>query len=445
MALFGIKRIQYCKATTLAFSGQNNPFLGIASEPTNTFTDVVCMINSRATLTIEQAVVNKQIVYTAKLQFVTPTDPMLDVDHYAFIATTNEGERILLGANTRPQVAVVTAQGVFGTSGELTAYTTTAEFKADYRPLRLPVTAAEPISGPAYDICCGQIIGQEPTPEPTLLTVIWQNYDGTQLDSKTYYSNQPEPTTTVVPTRQNNAIYTYTFSSWAVYSQTATTKIYRAQFTAFTWRNEDPEIDLLTIAIPIDSGKNSAFVGWSYNGIVWQIETFSGNPATKEIQSPNALVVGQISQPDLLANSFDFVSTAVFDLIYDTSTPPLAIGYKYQNTPVPSWTKNYDYLDHHWAVIFLTDESLYDSNLSFWLFVSFNGTTIQQMPINVKGRSTWLYFDQQPVYFKAIGYNLDGGYEAYDAPAQQLTVEQITDDHNVQIGFYTDDWHGEPY
>lgn len=142
MALFGIKRIQYCKATQLAFSGQNNPFLGIASEPTNTFTDVVCMINSRATLTIEQAVVNKQIVYTAKLQFVTPADPMLDVDHYAFIATTNEGERILLGANTRPQVAVVTAQGVFGNAGELTAYTTTAEFKADYRPLRLPVTAA---------------------------------------------------------------------------------------------------------------------------------------------------------------------------------------------------------------------------------------------------------------------------------------------------------------
>lgn len=161
MALFGIKRIQYCKATQLAFSGQNNPFLGIASEPTNTFTDIVCMINSRATLTIEQAVVNKQIVYTAKLQFVTPADPMLDVDHYAFIATTNEGERILLGANTRPQVAVVTAQGVFGNAGELTAYTTTAEFKADYRPLRLPVTAAEPISGPAYDICCGQI------PQPT--------------------------------------------------------------------------------------------------------------------------------------------------------------------------------------------------------------------------------------------------------------------------------------
>lgn len=245
MALFGIKRIQYCKATQLAFSGQNNPFLGIASEPTNTFTDVVCMINSRATLTIEQAVVNKQIVYTAKLQFVTPADPMLDVDHYAFIATTNEGERILLGANTRPQVAVVTAQGVFGNAGELTAYTTTAEFKADYRPLRLPVTAAEPISGPAYDICCGQIPVGTPVSgpaydvccgeivgSPTMLTVIWQNYDGTEVDRATYPEGSPEPTTSVVPTRPATAEYTYTFNGWSLYSQTDTTKIYRAQYTA---------------------------------------------------------------------------------------------------------------------------------------------------------------------------------------------------------------------
>ncbi len=282
MALFGIKRIQYCKATQLAFSGQNNPFLGIASEPTNTFTDVVCMINSRATLTIEQAVVNKQIVYTAKLQFVTPADPMLDVDHYAFIATTNEGERILLGANTRPQVAVVTAQGVFGNAGELTAYTTTAEFKADYRPLRLPVTAAEPISGPAYDICCGQIpqpqpadnreftikggaiapenepadnrefdicCGQIKTSEPisgpaydvccgeivgspTMLTVIWQNYDGTEVDRATYPEGSPEPTTSVVPTRPGTSAYRYVFNGWVLYSQTVTVKIYRADYTA---------------------------------------------------------------------------------------------------------------------------------------------------------------------------------------------------------------------
>ena len=278
MALFGIKRIQYCKATQLAFSGQNNPFLGIASEPTNTFTDIVCLVNSRATLTIEQAVVNKQIVYTAKLQFVTPADPMLDVDHYAFIATTNEGERILLGANTRPQVAVVTAQGVFGNAGELTAYTTTAEFKADYRPLRLPVTAAEPISGPAYDICCGQIPQPQPAdnreftikggaiapenepaddrefticcgeiqtkepisgPEydvccgeiqgevPIINLVIWQDYYGTEISRATYDEGEPEPTGPTVANITAHGI-TFSFYRWNLIEESRRTKIYRA-------------------------------------------------------------------------------------------------------------------------------------------------------------------------------------------------------------------------
>ena len=260
MALFGIKRIQYCKATQLAFSGQNNPFLGIASEPTNTFTDVVCMINSRATLTIEQAVVNKQIVYTAKLQFVTPADPMLDVDHYAFIATTNEGERILLGANTRPQVAVVTAQGVFGNAGELTAYTTTAEFKADYRPLRLPVTAAEPISGPAYDICCGQIpqptapdtrefdicCGQIKTAEPisgpaydvccgeivgenTHRVVVWLDYYGNVVDSAEYEEGDPEPAAPTAPTLTSHG-YTFRFKKWQLLSTIGVTTYYKATY-----------------------------------------------------------------------------------------------------------------------------------------------------------------------------------------------------------------------
>ena len=281
MALFGIKRIQYCKATQLAFSGQNNPFLGIASEPTNTFTDVVCMINSRATLTIEQAVVNKQIVYTAKLQFVTPADPMLDVDHYAFIATTNDGERILLGANTRPQVAVVTAQGVFGNAGELTAYTTTAEFKANYRPLRLPVTAAEPISGPAYDICCGQIpqpqpadnreftikggaiapenepaddrtfdiccgkialpsvpdtrifeiccgeiVGEEEQP----LTVVWLDYANNVVDRKTYEPGEPEPTTQLQPDYVPAEGLEFGFRSWELVGHYGNTTIYKGTY-----------------------------------------------------------------------------------------------------------------------------------------------------------------------------------------------------------------------
>lgn len=376
MALFGIKRIQYCKATQLAFSGQNNPFLGIASEPTNTFTDVVCMINSRATLTIEQAVVNKQIVYTAKLQFVTPTDPMLDVDHYAFIATTNEGERILLGANTRPQVAVVTAQGVFGNAGELTAYTTTAEFKADYRPLRLPVTAAEPISGPAYDICCGQIpqptapdarqfdicCGQIKTsepisgpaydvccgeivgsgPEPTLLTVMWLNYDLSVVDSKTYYEGQPEPTTTAVPVRPSTSTTAYTFSGWELYGQTETRKVYMAQYTE-TPIYHDLNCDIVATGSVYED--NRYLHDTAYNG-----QQYSGDG-----ELPVILVEG--GEPVYMGDAWAFKQTANFQLvstdwhdyftrftdrtpIYDANNPSLIIGYKLNSYsgPLPPWS-----------------------------------------------------------------------------------------------------------
>ena len=307
MALFGIKRIQYCKATQLAFSGQNNPFLGIASEPTNTFTDIVCMINSRATLTIEQAVVNKQIVYTAKLQFVTPADPMLDVDHYAFIATTNEGERILLGANTRPQVAVVTAQGVFGTSGELTAYTTTAEFKADYRPLRLPVTAAEPISGPAYDICCGQIplpqpadtrqfdicCGQIKTAEPisgpaydvccgeivgtdNQLRVVWLDYNNNIVDTATYEEGEPEPTTSARPNYTPTPALTFSFNSWQYLRTVGNVKYYKAKYNpkgaGFNVLPDDR--DSLAIIVNVGGSTTQKYNTQIAGGTSWAIVIF---------------------------------------------------------------------------------------------------------------------------------------------------------------------------
>ena len=64
-----------------------------------------------------------------------------------------------------------------------------------------------------------------------MLTVIWQNYDGTEVDRKTYPEGSPEPTTSVVPTRPSTMTTTYTFTGWNLYSQTATTKIYRAQYT----------------------------------------------------------------------------------------------------------------------------------------------------------------------------------------------------------------------
>lgn len=261
MALFGIKKIEYCAADSLAFSGGYNPFMGISSELTNTLATISCLVNTRATLAIEQQRNTKEVLYTSRLVFVTPTDPKLSASYFAFVATTNEGERILLGAPFRPRVVVTTEQTVAAGASDLTAYTTTVVFQTNYCPLRLPVTAAtpvagpaydiccgaikteEPISGPAYDICCGEIKTEEPISGPaydvccgeivgdsTMLTVIWQNYDGTEVDRATYPEGAPEPTTSVVPTHPSTMTTTYTFTGWNLYSQTATTKIYRAQY-----------------------------------------------------------------------------------------------------------------------------------------------------------------------------------------------------------------------
>lgn len=263
MALFGITKIDYCKANALAFSGAYNQFYGVASEPTNTFTNICDVVKNRATLSIEQQVVSKEVLYTSRLVFVTDTDPMLASDYYAFVVTTNAGERILIGAQNRPRTIVTTAQNVAATAGDLTAYTTTVEWQTNYRPLRLPVTVtpvtdtrqfdiccgqiARPVAPDLreFEICCGEIIGEVP---PTLLTVRWLNGDGSLLDSKTYYSNQPEPTTTAIPTKAPTSEYTYIFDHWQVQSVIGTVKTYEPIFTAVSivltvrWLNGDGSV-----------------------------------------------------------------------------------------------------------------------------------------------------------------------------------------------------------
>ena len=52
------------------------------------------------------------------------------------------------------------------------------------------------------------------------------------LDSKTYYSNQPEPTTTAVPTKAATSEYSYTFDHWQVLSNVGNVKTYEPIFTA---------------------------------------------------------------------------------------------------------------------------------------------------------------------------------------------------------------------
>lgn len=224
--LYGVKKIEFCNANLLMFNGVANEFYGVAPELLTPLTEISCMPQSRASLAIEQQIVDKEVLWTSKLQFVTDADPSLANGYYAFVVTTVAGERILIGAQLRPRVLVTTTQSVAGTAGELTAFTTSAEWTTNYKPLRLPVTTPAPISGPAYDICCGQIVGT-----PDWLTVIWQNYDGTVVDTKRYLDGQPEPTTTVVPAKPATPDYVYTFNGWELYSQTATLKVYRATYT----------------------------------------------------------------------------------------------------------------------------------------------------------------------------------------------------------------------
>lgn len=261
--LYGIKQIQYCQNNALAFNGVQNQFLGICPELTNALTDVVGFAQRTATLTIEERIENRTRLFTAKLQFTTPHIVDFSAYSYAFVVTTTEGIRFLIGAQSRPRVVVTTVQSQTGAADGSTGYTTTATFTANYRPNQLPapeepapdtrqftvccgkIDNETPISGPEYDVCCGEIVGEVPAIQKN---VVWIDYDRTPLDSKTYYSNQPEPTTSVVPTRQPTSEYTYTFAGWVLISQTETMKVYQATYT------EEPVVVTLTVIWQDDDG-----------------------------------------------------------------------------------------------------------------------------------------------------------------------------------------------
>lgn len=351
--LYGVKKIEFCAANLLAFNGKENVYYGVAPELLTPLTEIQCVPMARASLSIEQTVQNKEVLYTSKLQFVTDADPELAVGYYAFVVTTVAGERILIGAQLRPRVVVTTTQSVAGTAGELTAFTTSAEWTTDYKPLRLPVDntpQADPrifdiccgqIAQPqepdtrVFDICCGEIVGEQPA--PTLLTVIWQNYDGTEVDRKTYYEGQPEPTTTVVPTKPATPDYVYTFDGWELYSQSATIKVYRATYT---------QSAVQTRTIATVNGVEAVRYDYSTDGKRIQYDIIVSNELQLNDYQLETMVVVQIANPIadiesvvwneeyLPANKTWIIENGIKIGYYVGNNQPTAVNYLY-------WMYNY--------------------------------------------------------------------------------------------------------
>lgn len=59
------------------------------------------------------------------------------------------------------------------------------------------------------------VVWKDKEPEPKELTVKWVNWDGTELDSKTFNEGETEPEKTIEnPTRPSDATYNYSFKEW---------------------------------------------------------------------------------------------------------------------------------------------------------------------------------------------------------------------------------------
>jgi hypothetical protein len=63
-------------------------------------------------------------------------------------------------------------------------------------------------------------------------TVIWQNEDGSVIESKTYTEGEDAPTTDIIPTKADDDRYTYTFEKWDEGTVDGKTTTYRPTFTA---------------------------------------------------------------------------------------------------------------------------------------------------------------------------------------------------------------------
>ena len=85
------------------------------------------------------------------------------------------------------------------------------------------------------------LLAYKDTPKEQFI-IIWLNGDGTELDRKTYSEGEAEPKTDKVPTKAEDANYTYSFDKWDAGTKDGNITVYRPLFTATAKEEPEPPV-----------------------------------------------------------------------------------------------------------------------------------------------------------------------------------------------------------
>ena len=432
MAIYGIKAVKYCLSKNLlhyveadAGGGQTqdievfNPATGQCTV-TNPLTVLPCLVGSKATLTVDDAVVNRRHQFTARLTFVTADNPNLDGEYYAFVVETNEGEQMLLGSKVAPRCSVTTRQNVAATAGDINGYTTTVDFKAPYAPLRLPVTTEPVTDTREFDICCGAIA------QP-------QQPDTREFDVCCGQIAQPP----VPDTRE-----------FDVCCGEIKGEIQPVPHDDEYWYNLEPDIEMVNIRpttseeVPDEELNKYAALTTLDNIILLRALTCkTGTLLEFKVPKPKLFkVYNSDIKGYLTATSFDAYTQ------YDKVTSDgKQIGIKEQGLTPAAFNES--------SVYCYAELTSQNTLIKGWAWVTFDGVTLIQTKVamwtagNVRPIMVPL-FPQKPCYFKMLAYQnaqvfvyiTDAYFPEGYTPIR--TTAGLSSGSRV-VGYYTPDWHGE--
>lgn len=432
MAIYGIKAVKYCLSKNLlhyveadAGGGQTqdievfNPATGQCTV-TNPLTVLPCLVGSKATLTVDDAVVNRRHQYTARLTFVTADNPNLDGEYYAFVVETNEGEQMLLGSKVAPRCSVTTRQNVAATAGDINGYTTTVDFKAPYAPLRLPVTTEPVTDTREFDICCGAIA------QP-------QQPDTREFDVCCGQIAQPP----VPDTRE-----------FDVCCGEIQGEVQPVPHDDEYWYNLEPDIEMVNIRPTTSEEVPDRYINYfsayvSLDNIMFAYALSCKTDGALFYYVPNPKYF-YINVDDLK----EYLTPTSFDAYtgFDKLTKDgVQVGIKEHNLTPAEYDGS--------IIYFMVDLSAFGNILyKFWVWLSFDGVTLipTLFAMWTGGASApYIYprFAQKPCYVKIMAYRrTDYRLEINDARYPEgytaiRTTAGLSSGSRV-VGYYTPDWHG---